>query len=265
MQYTGNLKKMISSLDGVVHYSLDLGNQTISINELLGKKIALNYLGEIHCIKCGRLTKKSFAQGFCYPCFQSAPEAEECVLRPELCRAQEGIARDMEFAKEHCLIDHYVYLSLTSNIKVGVTRHHQIPTRWIDQGATEALKLAKTPNRFLAGLIEVELKNYLADKTNWRNMLTGKSNQEYSLSETKKKIIPFIPDQFKEYLLDQDEITCIEYPMIEKPEKVVSANLEKIPVIGGVLTGIKGQYIIIDNRNVLNIRKYSGYKVSLEA
>ena len=152
MQYTGNLKKMASSLESnVVHYSLDLGNQIVSINGLLGKKIALNYLGEIHCIKCGRLTKKSFAQGFCYPCFQNAPEAEECVLRPELCRAHEGIARDMEFAKEHCLIDHYVYLSLTSNIKVGVTRHHQIPTRWIDQGATGGAAGARSNGRYRGG------------------------------------------------------------------------------------------------------------------
>lgn len=64
---------------------------------------------------------KSFAQGYCFPCFQRTPETEECVLRPELCKANEGVARDIDFAKEHCLIDHFVFLSYTINIKVRVT------------------------------------------------------------------------------------------------------------------------------------------------
>lgn len=263
MVIVGNLKKMSSSLEDIVQYTLDLNNQPILMNELLGKKLTVEYSGEINCIKCGRKTKKSFAQGFCYPCFQNAPETEDCVLRPELCQAHNGIARDMEFATNHCLIEHFVYISLTSNIKVGVTRHHQVPTRWIDQGATQAMIIAKTPNRYTAGIIEVGLKKYMADKTNWRNMLTGKTTTIKSLSETKKEILPIISAKFHDYLVDKNEVTSIQFPLHAVPEKVSSVNLEKNPLIEGTLTGIKGQYIILDNMTVLNLRKYGGYKIKL--
>jgi hypothetical protein len=263
MKVSGNLKKMSSSHENVVLYTLDLNNQPVIMNNLLGRKISIDYTGEINCIKCGRKTNKSFAQGFCYPCFKSAPETEECVLRPELCQAHEGIARDMEYASSHCLIDHYVYLSLTSNIKVGVTRHHQIPTRWIDQGATEAIIIAKTPNRYMAGVIEVELKKHMADKTNWRNMLTGKTTHLKSLLTTKKEILPLIEDKFHNLFVINNDITTITYPLNETPTKVSSINLDKNPFVEGVLTGIKGQYIILDNYNVLNIRKYGGYHIQL--
>ena len=149
---------MQTSLDDKIQYFLPIGENKIFMNELIGRKIEFSFNGQINCIKCGRLTNKSFHQGYCFRCFRTAPETEECVLRPELCRAHEGIARDIEFAKNHCLKDHYVYLALTSGLKVGVTRKTQIPTRWIDQGATEAIIIAQTPNRYLAGVIEVNLK-----------------------------------------------------------------------------------------------------------
>lgn len=263
MILSGNLKKMSSSLEDVVLYSLELNDQKVQMNNLLGTKISIDFTGEINCVRCGRKTNKSFAQGYCYPCFKNAPETEECVLHPELCRAHEGIARNLEYATSHCLIDHYVYLSLTSNIKVGVTRHHQIPTRWIDQGAMEAIIIAKTPNRNTAGLIEVELKKHIADKTNWRNMLTCKTTHSKSLLETREDILPLIKDDFNDFIVNNSKTTSIHYPLMETPEKVLSCNLDKNYYVEGVLTGIKGQYIILDNRNVLNIRKYGGYKIKL--
>ncbi len=163
----GLLRKMSTKLDTPVEYQLNIGESQIAMNELIGKFIRIEWAGVIHCLKCGTKTVKSFSQGFCYPCFRDAPEAAPCIMRPELCEAHLGNARDMEWSKENCLAPHYVYLAISSNLKVGVTRHSQVPTRWIDQGASRAIKFARTPNRQLAGLIEVDLKQYMSDKTSW--------------------------------------------------------------------------------------------------
>ncbi len=264
MEFVGNLHKMQTENNTPVQYYLNLNGDRLFLNNYLNKRIEIEYTGEINCVKCGRVTKKSFAQGFCYPCFISAPETEECVLRPELCKAHEGVARDMEYAKTHCLTDQFVYLSLTSNIKVGVTRNTQIPTRWIDQGAQQAVILAKTPNRYLAGKMEVALKEKLNDKTNWRNMLTGKITDTRSLKEVKNQIIEEIDSEFEEFIEWGNDIHSFEYPVLQIPQKVVSLNLDKTNKIGGVLTGIKGQYLMFDGRSVINIRKYGGYKVKIK-
>ena len=160
----GNIRKMKAANTASIEYSIVLSEHIFPINQYIGSHVSLKWSGIIHCVKCGNKTNKSFFQGFCYPCFINAPESSECILKPELCQAHEGISRDMEWSNNHCLSDHYVYLSLTSGIKVGVTRHTQIPTRWIDQGAIKALKIAQTPNRYLAGVIEVKLKEFVSDK-----------------------------------------------------------------------------------------------------
>jgi hypothetical protein len=263
MTYTGPIEKMATELANPVQYKLQIGDSLIEMNPLLGKQVQLKWLNKIQCMHCGKPTKKSFGQGFCYPCFMSAPETEDCVLRPELCRAHEGIARDMEWATEHCLQDHYVYLALTSDIKVGVTRQTQIPARWIDQGAWKAVKLAKTPNRYLAGLIEVELKQHIKDKTNWREMLTNKNNTAIFPEIEKQRLIALLPDNLKPYAISETELVEIQYPVIQYPKKVNSLDMEKINPITGLLTGIKGQYLMFDYKNVVNIRKYGGYVIEL--
>lgn len=264
MKIQGNLLKMSTEIHGDVQYSLKLGDRELKMNDFISKEIKIEYLNEINCIKCGRKTKTSFAQGFCYPCFISSSETEECILRPELCQAHIGIARDMDYAKKHCLNDHIVYLALTSGVKVGVTRSTQIPTRWIDQGAWKAIKLAVTPNRYLAGSIEAALKQHLNDKTNWRHMLTNKLAEEINLVEEKNKAIDLLHSDFQEYASDDDNIIEINYPVIKYPEKVKSINFDKIPFIQDVLAGIKGQYLIFDSGAVLNVRKHGGYLVEVE-
>lgn len=263
MKMRGNLLKMRTVLVDPVEYYLSLGETEIVVNKLLNKEIKLRFLYQINCIRCGRKTSKSFAQGFCFPCFRSAPETEECVLRPELCRAHEGIARDMDYARQHCLNDHFVYLSFTSGVKVGVTRQSQIPTRWIDQGATAAIPIAKTPNRYTAGMIEVELKKHFADKTNWRTMLKG-ADLNFDLKEEKKKVQTHLSPDLSTYFIEEDEITEIYYPIKEAPVKIASINLDKTPYISDILIGIKGQYLIFQSDSVLNIRTYGGYLVELE-
>lgn len=264
MEHNGNIQKMASENEEVVQYYLPLGDERVHMNPLIGHEMHMRYEGKIHCIKCGRETKKSFAQGYCYPCFTTAPETEECVLRPELCRAHEGIARDLEYAHNHCLIEHVVYLSLTSGMKVGVTRHTQVPTRWIDQGAVRVIELARTPNRYTAGLIEVALKAHMDDKTNWRKMLTGPGPLEMDLVQEKVHIREIIPGELKQYITGNDDILELTYPVEVYPDKIKSLNLDKDPEVSGILSGIKGQYLLFQDGSVINIRKFGGYLVSLK-
>ena len=264
MVVAGNIRKMLSSLEEVVEYKLPLDNEQVPLNDLIGKMVILEYLHKINCIKCGRETKKSFAQGYCYPCFISAPETEECVLHPEKCQAQDGIARDMDYAREHCLIEHVVYLSVTSGLKVGVTRHTQVPVRWIDQGAVKVIELARTPNRYAAGLIEVALKAHMDDKTNWRRMLSGDGHDDISLPEIKSDALNHFPDHLKQHYIEENREWLIRYPVDTYPEKIRSMDFEKTSRIEGVLTGIKGQYLMFDGGRVINIRKYGGYLIKVE-
>jgi hypothetical protein len=194
---------------------------------------------------------------------QTAPEASESVVRPELSKAHLGIARDMEWAEKHDLIDHFVYLALSSEVKVGVTRHHQIPTRWIDQGASAAIKLACAPNRHIAGIIEVFLKKFYTDKTDWREMLKNQINTTADLLAEKEKALKLLSSELRKYAEPDNEIIRIEYPVLEYPQKLTSLSFDKQPLISGILNGIKGQYLIFDEGAVLNIRKHNGYWIQI--
>lgn len=255
----GNILKMRTELACPVNYYLPVGSSEIKMNDFIGHRITMQFTGQINCISCGKQTKTSFSQGFCYNCLQTAPEASESVVRPELSKAHFGIARDMEWAQQHDLIDHFVYLAVSSEVKVGVTRNHQIPTRWIDQGASSAITVAKTPNRHIAGVIEVFLKKYYTDKTDWRAMLKNEIASESNLLNEKEKVYRLLPAELKKYFDPGNEITELEYPVTSFPRDIKSAGFDKTPVIEGVLNGIKGQYLIFDDGSVLNIRKHNGY------
>lgn len=259
----GQIRKMRTELGDPVRYELHLNEQVIVMSDLIGKEVGLRFGGEIVCVSCGKPTKKSFGQGFCFPCFQSAPEAAECIIRPELCRAHLGEGRDPEWEKANHAQDHYVYLALSSAVKVGITRSVQVPTRWIDQGASAAVKLALTPNRYIAGLIEVALKDHFTDKTNWRKMLKNEV-ADIDLVDAKDDAADQLPEELQEFVSDDDEVTSIIYPVDRYPEKVTSLNLDKDPEVRGTLAGIKGQYLLFDNDTVINIRKYTGYVVEVD-
>lgn len=265
MQQEGNLIKMRTEADSPVRYFLPLGGDEIAMNDLIGSKLIINFSGQINCIHCGKKTKRSFGQGFCYNCLQTAPEADPSVMRPELSRSHLGIARDLEWAQKHDLIDHYVYLAVTDALKVGVTRHHQVPTRWIDQGASYAIKLAKTPNRHIAGVIESFLKNYLNDKTNWRAMLRNEVDTTIDLADEKERVATLLPEELQKYLSDEQEIMSLTYPVEKFPDKIKSISLDKTPKVEGVLNGIKGQYLIFEDERVFNVRSHNGYFVELLA
>jgi hypothetical protein len=261
MEHICTLSKMRVSAGSPIQYYLDSEQGEIHLNSLLGNKLGIEFMQEIHCLNCGKKTRKSFGQGYCYPCFISIPETSDCVLRPELCQAHLGVSRDMNWSQEHCLQEHIVYLALTSAVKVGVTRISQVPTRWIDQGAWKATPLARTPNRYLAGMLEVELKQHLTDKTNWRHMLTNQMAFEQDLLAEKHRIKSLLSPNWKESVTTDNELVQFNYPVLEYPKKINSFTLDKQPVIEAMLTGIRGQYLIFETGFVINIRSHGGYRV----
>ena len=261
-KYSGQISKLRAKLGTPIEYTLPIGEELLPLNNLIDKNICFEFNNEIRCIECYTKIKKTFMQGYCYPCFINSPKTSECILKPELCRAHEGEARDMKWAQEHCLEDQYVYLSLTSNLKVGVTRHTQIPTRWIDQGAHKALILAKTPNRYTAGVIEKTLTQHISDRTYWRRMLLG-DYPDLNLSEEKNNLVKSLNSEFKSFVTLDDKETQLIYPAKHKPEKIKSLNFDKTPIINGKLMGIKGQYLFLDTEFVLNIRKFTGYIITI--
>lgn len=267
----GNIKKMKVALASPVKYQLPIGDDLIYMNDLIGKHIRMEYHGEINCVSCGRLTKKSFAQGHCYPCFRDLAECDMCIMKPETCHYAAGTCREPEWGEQHCMQPHFVYLANSSGVKVGITRGTQIPTRWIDQGAGQALPIFKVQTRLQSGLLEVELKKHVSDRTDWRKMLKG-SPDSTNLAEVRDRIVAesaVVIDELKqqfgegviEFLPDAEQVE-IQYPVENHPVKIKSFNFDKQEAIEGVLIGIKGQYLILDT-GVLNIRKFSGYKIAL--
>ncbi|QTH62635.1 DUF2797 domain-containing protein [Psychrosphaera ytuae] len=269
----GTLKKMRSNVgaDSNIQYSLPVGDELLPLNDLIGKRLTLTHTGNIHCQNCGKKTKKSFSQGFCFPCMKKLAACDMCIMKPETCHHAEGTCREPEWGEANCMIPHYVYLSNTSGLKVGITRHTQIPTRWVDQGATQALPIFKVNTRLTSGLVETALAEFIADKTNWRALLKGE-NEPMDLKEKAKELIPQISERLEEVKLKFGEdavelldeaIVDLSYPVTEYPTKIKSHNFDKEPVVSGVLEGIKGQYLIFDT-GVINVRKFTSYEVAVE-
>jgi hypothetical protein len=270
MKYEGNIRKMSGELvGGKVHYHLPLKdilapNEWVDMNALVGKNIRLEYEGYINSVISGKKINKAFGEGLTYDEFMNSPQAAPSIMRPELSRIHEGIAlRDYQFEVEHHLKPHAVYISFTSNFKVGVTRFTQIPTRWIDQGATEALVIAIVPYRQLAGLIEISLKEHFSDKTAWQKLISRDNTPEISIIEMRKEVLKWIPEEHKVYSLSDKNPVSIEYPINQYPSQTKSLKLDKDKVIEGELLGIKGQYLFFDF-GAINMRSHAGYRISME-
>ena len=209
-------------------YKLPLGSESLSLNELIGQKISLELLGKIQCRFCCKTIKKSFANGSCYKCFMELPQNDLCVLKPETCHFHKGSCRKSEWGEDNCFQTHFIYLAQTSGLKVGITRHFRLPTRWIEQGATKAVTLATVSNRIQAGLAEVFLKKFVADKTNWRKMLSPAEDLA-DFSKKKQELTESLLSKFNFTRATKQEPLNITYPVLGYPEKVVSHNLEKNP------------------------------------
>lgn len=271
MTFEGNLRKLQVTLIDPVGYALPIGESRLPMNALIGKQLTLQYSGEINCVNCGRKTSKSFNQGYCFPCMQSLAECDSCLIKPELCHYHEGTCREPAWGEEHCFQYHYVYLANTSGLKVGITRQTNVPARWLDQGASQALPIYRVRDRLTAGLVEVILKQHVADKTAWQRMLKGipgnidlaheRDRLHHECQQDIAEVLTNHGDDAVQFLAN-DRVIDINYPVTVYPEKVKALNLDKTAEITGALLGIKGQYLILDT-GVLNVRKFSGYKIRL--
>jgi len=261
MQFQGVLTKMITENGSPIQYYLKMENNFININQVIGKKMRIKFI-KYQCLNCG-IDEEIYRQGFCRSCFFKIPQAGEWVMRPELSKAHLGEEdRDLEYEKKVQLQPHVVYLANSSNVKVGVTRKSQVPTRWIDQGAHEAIEIVEVPNRYLAGITEVALKDFVSDKTNWRTMLKNEIKDE-NLVEWRERLKSHIPAEAATYYIENNKETLLEFPVEKYPSSVKSLNLKKTPSYEGVLKGVKGQYLIFEDDTVFNVRANEGLYVSL--
>lgn len=270
---SGQLTKMGVTLPAnhVAHYEMRISDDTMAMNPLVGQTISLNYSGEIHCLHCQRRTKKSYSGGFCFPCSQRLAQCDMCFLKPELCHFEQGTCREPEWGEAVCMQDHAVYLANSSGLKVGITRINQIPTRWIDQGATQAIPVFRVKSRYQSGLVEVMFKNHVSDRTDWRKMLRGEAEPVDLAAERDRLLaeceqdIQNLQQQFGHdaiTILPAEQEQVIAYPVEQYPSKISSLNFDKTPQVSGKLLGIKGQYLIFD-KGVINIRKFSGYQIEM--
>jgi hypothetical protein len=262
MQYEGVLTKMQTEIGSPIQYYLIFENSFLNVNQLLGKDLEINFQG-YQCLNCKK-KKKIFRQGFCYDCFMGSASAGDWIMKPELSTAHLDIEdRDLVYEKKVQLQPHIVYLALSSEVKVGVTRGSQVPTRWIDQGAVQAIPIVEVPNRYLAGITEVALKKQYADKTNWQKMLKNEVPVADLIKEraSLKYLIPKEVQEF--YHQDKNDLYELEYPVLQYPKKVASLNLDKSPNYSGKLSGIKGQYLIFEDGTVFNVRTFEGYVVKI--
>ena len=268
----GCLRKMAiepgESAQAPARYRLRLGEHYLPLNERLGQPLSLTWTGAVACTHCGRATKKSFAQGYCYPCFKRLAQCDTCIMKPETCHYYQGTCREPEWGKQHCFQPHIVYLANSSGLKVGITRKTQMPTRWLDQGAIQALPIVEVDTRQQSGFVEILFKELVSDRTNWRAMLKGDVAQ-LDLRAERDRLFTELGDGLRQ-LADIHGDTAIrkldaaplqfDYPVDTFPRKIISHNFDKQPQVEGVLQGIKGQYLMLDT-GVINLRKFTGYDV----
>lgn len=267
----GCLRKMDTVFADTVAYRLPIGELGLDLNPLLGKPIQLRHSGQIFCVHCRNKTSKSFNQGYCYPCFSKLAQCDMCIMKPETCHYAAGTCREPSWGEEFCFQPHIVYLANSSGIKVGITRQSQVPTRWIDQGAVQALPIFQVASRHISGLVEVILANHVSDKTSWQKMLKNNVS-ELDLPLLRDELLVTCAQELSELstrfgdnalqLLRDAKPLRIFYPVLNYPSKVKSFNFDKDPLISGVLQGIKGQYLLLDT-GVINIRKFAGYEVEV--
>jgi len=276
MQFSGTIRKMRVSAQPsqTAQYTLPIGEGEIPMNELIGQRLTVNFMDAILCIHCGTKTKTSFNQGYCYRCLTRLAQCDSCIIKPELCHYDAGTCREPSWGEAHCLQDHFVYLANTGTVKVGITRQVSsgVSSRWLDQGASQAVAILRVQNRLISGLVESAMKAHIADKTNWRTMLKAEPDKVdlMALKQTLlAKVEAELDDIQQEYgfqaihFIDHNGVD-ISYPVEHYPDKVKSINLDKEGSFTGILQGIKGQYLLLDGDRVINLRKYSGYDLNIE-
>ena len=262
MYKKGVIQKMKNIYLNPIKYFFNLGKNYLYMNSIIGKNIHIIFLF-YECLNCNKNTK-IYRQGYCKKCFFSLPQTNENILKPELSTAHINIEkRDLKWEKKFEIQPHIVYLSITGNLKIGVTRESNIFNRWIDQGSSLSIKICRTPNRYLAGKIELFFKKKISDRTRYKSML--KNNiPKLNLLKIKYYIEKIIPKKYKKYFLfNENYIYSFFYPFYKKFDKIKILKLNKLKEFKKQLVGIKGQYLIFENGYAINIMTHSGFYILL--
>jgi hypothetical protein len=260
MLYQGVLTKMEVESTSPINYFLHLGDEFVKVNDCIGKTIQFDLIG-YQCLSCGD-NASIFRQGLCKKCFFESPQAGSWIMKPEESKAHLDIEdRDLAFEKKMQLQPHIVYLSNTGGVKVGVTRKSQVPTRWIDQGAHQAMAFLEVPNRYLAGVAEVALKAHISDKTQWKTMLS-QPEQSRDLIQQFNALKAYLPDEVQPYVIDELQVEELNFPYTPDGQLGVRQSLSENEPLKGKLKGIKGQYLIFDDYSIFNVRSSEGYVVA---
>lgn len=264
MKAQGTLSKMLTTHATPIRYELLLGENRVDLTPAIGQELSLVFHGNILCQNCGKKTKKSYSQGYCYPCTMKLAECDLCILKPETCHYDKGTCREPSWGEANCMKPHVVYLANSSGLKVGITRASQVPIRWMDQGASQALPILEVPNRFISGQVEVLFKKHISDRTDWRKMLKG-DPEAIDLIHWKNKLLAEVAEELRPFphQVLESPVWEFNYPIQTYPEKINSFNLDKVSEIRSRLLGIKGQYLIFES-GVLNVRAHTGYEVTVE-
>lgn len=265
----GILNKMQVTLDDnhLANYYLVLDKTPqIFLNDFIGKNICLEFSSLIRCVHCNKNTKTSYNQGHCYVCATTLAKCDLCIVRPKTCHYHLGTCREPSWGEDNCFTKHIVYLANSSGIKVGIARSINIPDRWIDQGAIQALPIISTLSRYEAGLIEAVFATKVPEQTNWRKMLNF-TKEVIDLVAARDELLKCLMNDLtnvKFELINNNEAIIINYPIStmvnQTSNKINLTNLHKSQIISGILLAIKGQYLIFEH-GIVNIRSLSGYEV----
>ena len=267
----GHLGKVLVEANDPIDYYVKLDEECLYLNSHIGANVTLIWTGTISCINCGNKTRKGYNQGHCYPCFKKLASCDLCVMSPERCHYDSGTCRNPSWGESFYMWPHLVYLANSSAIKVGITKEEHLPTRWIDQGAVQALPIIAVQTRQQSGFIEVAFKNHIGDKTQWQRML--KADPLVDMHKIRDDLLDTVEPQLnalrqrfgiQAVKLLTDDTGVFRYPVLQHPTNVNSVTFDKPPNISGVLLGMKGQYLIFDS-GLVNLRKFTGYEIEFSA
>ncbi|MBV1906294.1 MAG: DUF2797 domain-containing protein [Pseudomonadales bacterium] len=267
---SGAISKMHVEHKSPASYHLPLGDGLVAMNELIGHRIRLEFLSKISCAHCGRVTKKSYAGGYCFPCFKKLAQCDLCVMSPDRCHYAKGTCREPAWGEEFCMQPHVLYLANSTGLKVGITRTSQMPTRWLDQGAVQAIVLMRTATRYQVGCVEKCLAEFVSDKTNWRKLITGDSQKvdmqaaALALRSEAAENFTLLDEKFGADLVweEASEVHEFQYPVERYLDKAKTQKLKPDEALEGVLTGIRGQYLLLDS-GAFNVRSHTSHHVAL--
>ena len=255
-------RELTHSVATPIEYRWRLGDEEQRVNDWLGRRVKISYCGEKRCIACGRRVRKLYQSGYCFPCATTLAETDLCIVRPHECHFHLGTCRDEQFAAAQCMIPHIVYLGVSSQAKVGLTRKNRQFIRWIDQGAVRAMALAEVPTRRAAGELEVEIARDLPDRTDWRKLVRGETT-DVDLPRLGVEVAEKLPDVWRAYVIAERTVHEFAYPMLPGVvPKARSLSLEDGAVAGEVV-GVRGQYLLFAD-GALHVRKHAGLLLEIE-